>query len=174
MIVLAIVALVLALLPALMTIKNLSVFRDPSKEEKGTQGHPDVGVSVLIPARNEEGSIGDCLRSILQSTHPNLEVIVVDDHSEDGTAKIIDDIALLDSRVKRHMSAPLPEGWNGKQHACWQASQLASNDRLLFLDADVRLSPVAISCCLWEMSDSESKLVSGFPYQETGTIAENY
>ncbi len=53
MIVLAIVALMLALLPALMTIKNLSVFRDPSKEEKGTQVQAEVGVSVLIPARNE-------------------------------------------------------------------------------------------------------------------------
>ena len=47
-------------------------------------------VSLLIPARNEEGSIGSCLRSLINQDHQNLEIIVLDDHSTDRTRAIVE------------------------------------------------------------------------------------
>ncbi len=67
---------------------------------------------------------------------------------------------------------PLPDGWNGKQHACWRLAQQASYDRLLFLDADVRLTPDAVHRAVAEAIRTGVPLLSGFPMQETGTFAE--
>ena len=58
----------------------------------------DVLVSVVIPARNEEGNIGRCLRGVLAQTHKNIEVIVLDDASTDGTKSEIEAVVNADSR----------------------------------------------------------------------------
>jgi glycosyltransferase involved in cell wall biosynthesis len=112
------------------------------------------------------------LEAILKSDHLKFEVLVLDDHSEDNTAQIVQDIAAIDVRVKLIQSNPLPPTWNGKQHACWQLANAAQYDWLLFLDADVRLTPDAISRCLAEQGMRNAPLISGFPCQETGTWAE--
>lgn len=57
-------------------------------------------VSVVIPARNEEGFIEACLESVQRQTYPNLEVIVVDGMSEDDTAKLVNEAAARDPRVR--------------------------------------------------------------------------
>jgi glycosyltransferase involved in cell wall biosynthesis len=105
----------------------------------------EQGVSVLIPARNEASGIAISLEYLLKSDHPNFEILILDDHSDDGTADIVSEFARKDNRVRLLRSKPLPEGWNGKQHACWQLAQLANQRWLLFLDADVHVSPDAIS-----------------------------
>ncbi|MBX3173709.1 MAG: glycosyltransferase [Gemmatimonadaceae bacterium] len=102
-------------------------------------------VSVVIPARDEAHNIGDCLRSVLASSYPALEVIVVDDHSSDGTADIARGVAGEDaarrggqSRVRVVPAPPLPDGWFGKQWACHSGAQQAGGALLLFTDADTR------------------------------------
>jgi cellulose synthase/poly-beta-1,6-N-acetylglucosamine synthase-like glycosyltransferase len=50
-------------------------------------------VSVIVPARNEAANIATCVRSILDSAYEQIEVIVVDDRSSDGTADIVEQIA---------------------------------------------------------------------------------
>lgn len=98
-------------------------------------------VSVILPARNEAHNIDACLRSILGTTWPNLEVIVVDDHSTDGTGAIARRVAEADARV-RVISAPeLPEGWFGKQWACHTGARDARGGILCFIDADTRHGP---------------------------------
>ena len=129
-------------------------------------------VSVLIPARNEEQSIGGALECILKSTHSNFEVLVLDDHSEDQTGKVVKGFMERDPRVRLLSSKTLPDGWNGKQHACWQLANVASYEKFLFLDADVRLTRDALSRCLAEQRFRNAQLISGFPLQETGTFAE--
>src|SRR5262249_61852699 len=100
-----------------------------------------LGISVLIPARNEERGIVAAVESALASEGVSLEVIVLDDHSEDRTAALVEGLARRDSRVRLVPAPPLPEGWCGKQHACHVLAGCACHPLLAFLDADVRLAP---------------------------------
>ncbi|WP_053086951.1 glycosyltransferase family 2 protein [Paenibacillus sp. P22] len=126
-------------------------------------------ISILVPARNEERNIGDCLQSLLALRGRPHEILVLDDHSEDGTASIVSRIAGdPESGVKLLQGGPLPEGWMGKSHACSQLAEAASGRWLLFVDADVRLGPDALEAAAAEASLQRSGLVSGFPRQETG------
>ena len=93
-------------------------------------------VSVIIPARNEERNLPHLLRSIRESTHQPAEIVVVDDGSTDGTARIADAYGCLVLP-----SCSLPRGWTGKTWACYQAVDKAAADVFLFLDADTFFSP---------------------------------
>src|SRR5437879_5461588 len=98
-------------------------------------------VSVIIPARNERRNIERCVRSVLTAQYPSFEVIVVDDHSTDGTGELARAIAAEDSRV-RVVDAPwLPEDWFGKQWACATGAHAAKGSLLLFIDADTWHAP---------------------------------
>jgi glycosyltransferase involved in cell wall biosynthesis len=132
---------------------------------------------VLIPARNEENSIGGALESVLASRGMELEVIVLDDDSTDRTRAIADQIAGRDVRVRVEAASRLPEGWNGKQFACWSLASLASHDGFVFLDADVRLGKEALYRMASELNyvapgEEEKAMVSGFPCQQTRTLME--
>ena len=98
-------------------------------------------VSVIIPARNEARNIERCVRSVLATTYPNLEVIVVDDHSTDGTRDIARRIAAGDQRLAVIPAPDLPPGWFGKQWACASGALVASGSLLCFTDADTTHAP---------------------------------
>ena len=93
-------------------------------------------VSVVIPARNEAHNIERCIRSVLATAYPAVEVIVVDDHSTDGTGDIARSIAATDKRLKVVDNKPLPAGWFGKQWACENGALASRGAILLFTDAD--------------------------------------
>src|SRR5580658_10637042 len=78
---------------------------------------PLPGISIIVPARNEARQIEPCVRSLLAQDYPNLEVIVVDDRSEDATASIVERIAGEDSRVRLITGEPLRPDWVGKPWA---------------------------------------------------------
>ena len=80
----------------------------------------DDALSAIIPARNEERQIEQCVRSLLAQRYENFEVIVVDDRSEDATAEIVRNIAREDARLKVVSGKPLPVGWVGKPWALQQ------------------------------------------------------
>jgi glycosyltransferase involved in cell wall biosynthesis len=168
----ALALVALTLLPAALFFRNRSLFRLACSEGQTLDTAAQHKVSVLIPARNEEASIGQAIESILRSNHPCFELLVLDDHSEDRTSEIVQSIASRDQRVSLLSSASLPEGWNGKQHGCWQLAKAAKYDLFLFLDADVRLSSDAITRCVAELLRCDAPLTSGFPFQETKTFAE--
>ena len=88
-------------------------------------------VSVILPARNEERNIGDCIDHLLNQTYKQLEIIVVNDNSEDATGDIARELARKDHRVTVIDGRPLPTGWNGKQFACDQAVARARELQLL-------------------------------------------
>ncbi len=96
-------------------------------------------VSVVIPARNEERNLPMLLRDLAAQTTPLLEVICVDDGSDDGTAEVA---ASLGAEVI--VPAEAPAGWTGKAWACQSGANHARGDLLLFLDADVRLGPDSV------------------------------
>lgn len=165
---LSIVSLGLALLPCALYFANIRLFRPPPEAAV----HFEPSISVMIPARNEAVGIESCLRSVLANTGVLLEVIVLDDHSTDNTAEIIESISRTDSRVRLESANQLPAGWSGKQHACFELSKKATFDVFIFLDADVRLSSDCLSrLCAFQRSTGAA-LVSGFPKQETVTFFE--
>lgn len=158
-----------AAIPALLFVRNLRLYQ-PAPEN--TLAQPWPRISVLVPARNEERGIADCLQSILASRQVELEVIVLDDHSTDATAAIVERMAQQDARARLVQGQPLPQGWSGKQHACHQLSQLAMNELLLFVDADVRLQPNGLARSVAQLQQSGADLLSGFPQQQTETLFE--
>jgi hypothetical protein len=162
-------ALVLAAIPALLTLFNLKVFL-PAPEQGRAFEEP--AVSVLVPARNEAAAIEPCVRAILDNRDVDLEVVVLDDASTDGTDAIVRKLAENDSRVRLVHGWPLPSGWCGKQHACAQLAEAASHDTWVFLDTDVLLSPDAVRRCVAFLDASQASLVSGFPRQVTGSFLE--
>lgn len=164
---LAVTALVLAALPALLTIANLRVFhRVPAA------GADRRTVSVLVPARNEAAAIERLVGDVLASEGVDLELVILDDDSTDGTGAIVERLARADSRVRLVAGKPLPAGWCGKQHACWQLAAAARHDILVFLDTDVSPTADAIARSVAFLERSGAALVSGFPLQKTGSFLE--
>jgi glycosyltransferase involved in cell wall biosynthesis len=98
-------------------------------------------VSVVIPACNEADTIERALESRLREGYPNVEYIVVDDRSTDGTGAIIDAIAERAPRVIALHVKDLPEGWLGKLHAMRVATERATGEFILYSDADVHHEP---------------------------------
>ena len=98
-------------------------------------------VSIIIPARNEARNIEACVRSMLSSSYPSFEILVVDDRSSDATHEIASRISGEDSRVRVVRAEPLPDGWFGQQWALLSGSKHAGGDILCFADADTRHGP---------------------------------
>jgi len=130
-------------------------------------------VSVLLPVRDEAGRAGACLRAVLASTGvPELEVLVLDDGSTDGTAAEVLEVAGDDPRVRLLTGAPLPPGWLGKPHALHQLAAAATGRVLVCLDADVRLAPHALAASVDLLRRHGLDLVSPYPRQVALTPAE--
>ncbi len=122
-------------------------------------------VTVIIPARNESATIGSCLASVRASTYPALDVIVVDDESQDDTADIVRRLADESSdrsRVPVRLLAgkPLPAGWFGKPWACWQGAQDARGDFLLFTDADTIHTPDLVARSVEAIEQARADVLS--------------
>jgi hypothetical protein len=166
---LALPALALAGLPAGMTLANLRFF---TRAPRPAPGGPIPRVSVLVPARDEARVIGRLAAAVLASRDVDLELVVLDDDSRDDTARIITDLAAADPRVRLVRGQPLPPGWCGKQHACFQLAQAARHDILLFLDADVALEPDAVARTMAFLDARGVDLASGFPRQETTCLLD--
>ncbi|MCX5690344.1 MAG: glycosyltransferase family 2 protein [Planctomycetota bacterium] len=170
MLALLITACVMALLALVMALVNMKVWPLPAAPEAHTPTSPLL--SICIPARNEERNIEAIIQSLLAQSHTNLEVLVYDDQSTDGTGSIIARLAAADARIKLVPSIPLPSGWNGKQHACWRMSQHAKGEYLLFTDADVRFESDCLARTLATAKAMNAPLLSGFPHQETHSASE--
>ncbi len=122
-------------------------------------------VSVLIPARNEERNIPNLLNSLSSQNYQNLEIIVLDDNSNDNTATIVNKFS--DVTKSRLLSGVLlPETWLGKNWACNQLSNEAKGEYLLFIDADVILDSSAISNAIRYMQEYNLDMLSSFSTQQ--------
>lgn len=167
--------MLLAGLPVWMFYRNLKLFLPATSDSKLLEQASFEKISILIPARNEAASIGAAIDCVLENRAIHFELLILDDQSEDDTAATIRQRIATpqpNSKIRLIESIPLPAGWNGKQHACWRLAEAAQFDWLLFLDADVRLSEDAIQRLVAESLRTQVSLLSGFPYQETGSIAE--
>ncbi|WP_241666824.1 glycosyltransferase [Muricoccus nepalensis] len=162
-----VLSLLIATFPASMTAANLVLLGRAA-------GAPAPGalVSVLIPARDEAANIGACLDAALASAGVPIEVLVMDDGSTDGTARIVEARAAADPRLRLLQAPPLPPGWTGKVHACARLAEAARGTHFLFIDADVRLAPDAAARMAGHAAANGLALVSGVPRQRIGSLGE--
>ena len=164
---------IVATLSVLITLSNLRFL--------GSLGGPTnfvntpthkLKISVLIPARNEEINIGQCLKALIAQDYGNLEILVLDDHSTDGTADLIQEFSGLDGRIKRLVGSELPLGWTGKNWACHQLTAKAGGEVLLFMDADTILSDGAVSAAVAHFMNSDADLLAVMPRRIGDCVVE--
>lgn len=94
-------------------------------------------LSVIIPIRNEERNLKEALQSLLHETYPEIEILAINDRSEDGSGKILAEMQLEHPRLKVKTIETLPAGWLGKNHALHVGYQASQGELVLFTDADV-------------------------------------
>ena len=126
-------------------------------------------VSVIIPARNEEASLAQCLESLVSQTGLSFEIIVVDDASSDGTRQIAQSF----SQVRVVDAPPLPPGWTGKNNALAEGAKAAQGKWLLFTDADTVHHPGSLARSVAEAEQRSAALLSYSPAQEVHGLWEN-
>lgn len=127
-------------------------------------------VSILVPARNEEGSIGPCIASLVAQDHPHIELLMLDDHSQDRTRQEAIDAGIPEEQILT--GKPLPEGWAGKNWACHQLAEAADGAWILFTDADTVHRPDSVSAALRLAQKEKATLLSAWPRQRTGSWSE--
>ena len=98
--------------------------------------HPEVPVSVIICAKNEEENLKNFLPSILEQDYPNFEVVVINDASTDNTLEVIESFQKIDPRVKIVNVQNNEAFWANKKYALTLGIKKAKNEHLLFTDAD--------------------------------------
>ncbi|MBC8419488.1 MAG: glycosyltransferase [Proteobacteria bacterium] len=118
----------------------------------------DLGdITVLIPARNEAGTIETTLAGI-KDQGEGLHVILVDDRSSDGTARKAR--AIVGDNLHIIPGKPLPDGWSGKLWALEQGLGHVDSKLLLLLDADIALKPGILQALRRKLEQDGLQLIS--------------
>lgn len=122
-------------------------------------------VSVLIPARNEAENILSLLESLKEQDYQNIEVIILDDHSEDNTYAVCKEFCETDGRFRIIKGKKLEKRWLGKNYACHQLAKQASGHYLIFIDADEIVQEGLINNTINRMEVNKLHLLSLFTNQ---------
>lgn len=140
-------------------IANLAYLRS-SRSSLSPDSFPDL--TVCIPARNEADNLRRLLPTLLRQDYPSLEIVILDDGSEDDTWSVLQ--SFDDSRLTSLHGEGPPEGWIGKVYALYQCTREASGSRYLFLDADAELSgPTALRTIVARHESATTSVTTGFP-----------
>jgi glycosyltransferase involved in cell wall biosynthesis len=142
---------------AVLIIERLYDYLRPDSPKYISENPPLV--SVIIPAKDEEGTLADCLRTVCIQSYPRLEILVVDDRSTDETPAIARAFAESDPRVRVITITELPEGWTGKTHGLQLAAGEAKGDWFWFIDSDTRHEPDSLSIVM-EYARSEGAVMA--------------
>jgi cellulose synthase/poly-beta-1,6-N-acetylglucosamine synthase-like glycosyltransferase len=130
-------------------------------------------VSAVIPAKDEEATILECLNSVCRQDYPRLEIIVADDRSSDRTGSIARALAECDPRLYVFRNEQLPEGWTGKTHVLHQAAGQARGDWFWFLDADTFHAPEFLRVLMEYARTERAAMVSLLPELRCETFWEH-
>lgn len=136
------------------------------------ENQPLPKVSILLPCKDEQENVSGCAADLLSQVYPNFEVIIVDDRSTDGTGEAARQVAATDPRVKVLHLTDRPAGWTGKTYALTRGMELAEGEWLLFVDADTRHHPQALSICMEWARQRQASMVSLLPKMRCETFWE--
>ncbi len=128
-------------------------------------------ISAIVPARDEEVAIAACVESLVRQPEIT-EIIVVNDHSTDRTAEIVQELMTKHGKVRLIEAPDLPAGWVGKNHAVWVGAEEAKEGWLLFTDADVLHGENSAASALQIAHEQKAELISFSPEQITETWYE--
>ncbi|MFL5593454.1 MAG: glycosyltransferase [Gemmatimonadaceae bacterium] len=159
------------IIPPLITYFRLRRSRSLDEYSASAPEKPLL-VTVIVPARNEAHNIARCVKSILTTTYPSLELVVVDDSSTDGTGDVARNAIASDSRARVVRNATLPDGWFGKQWACTTGAKVAHGEILQFTDADTVHAPDLVARSVNAIRDTHADLFSVGGRQELGGFWE--
>ncbi len=127
----------LAYAAAVRTRQTLRVIED----QRPTEPSRWPKLSVIVAARNEARDLPKALATLGKLDYPGLELVLVDDRSDDGTGRILDEFAETHSDTRVVHVTSLPEGWTGKLHAMSKGLEVTTGEWVAFVDADAELSP---------------------------------
>lgn len=167
MLITIIIFLLISLIIAVYNLLSAPAFRIT-----GMNGIDTPLVSILIPVRNEEENISECLTSISKQDYKNFEVMVGNDNSTDNTDFILDQFAERFSLIRKIVIPPLPEGWSGKNFAADTLYRNSQGDLILYIDADVTLDKSAVSTAVNYMHNYYADVLSVFPSQKMKGLGE--
>ena len=156
--------------------KMLLLKRPPDPFTYEGKSVPPPRVCILVPAKDEGERIRDCIESCLAQDYANLDVVAINDRSEDNTGAVMDDMAARNPRLKvlHNRTAP-PPGWTGKNNALHQGVQhpaARAAEWLLFVDSDVVLEPDALSASMAVVLRKKFDLLSLLPRLESHSTWE--
>jgi cellulose synthase/poly-beta-1,6-N-acetylglucosamine synthase-like glycosyltransferase len=135
-------------------------------------------LTVIVPARNEEDCLGDCLESLVSQSAEifelgkDWELVVVDDHSRDRTNEIAGEIANRFQGVTVLEAGKLEAGWTGKANAVWTAARRARGRWLLFTDADTIHEAGDLRRAMHEAERHKAGMLSYSPRQIVSGLAQ--
>ncbi|MCR8635255.1 glycosyltransferase [Paenibacillus radicis (ex Xue et al. 2023)] len=140
---------------------NVVLINKARQQRQAKAGHELPLVSVIIAAKEEEASISETVKHLLNQTYPRLEIIAVNDRSQDDTGRKLEELRKW-SEGRQSIPVPLriihvtslPAGWIGKNHALYQGYQQARGQYVLFTDADVLFQPAAIADAVHYMKEN--------------------
>ena len=157
--------LVLTSCGTLLTLLNSLTMRVVRNRDSA---YVSQSISILVPMRNEESNVDGVVTSIQASRNLALwSLTALDDSCSDATLQ-----KLEKNGVTALHGTELPEGWLGKNWACWQLAQETDGEYLVFLDADVRIAPDAIASSITLMKKLEWDFISPYPRQVARTFLE--
>ncbi len=130
-------------------------------------------VSVLVPARDEAANLRRLLPALARTGYPRMEVLVLDDGSQDETAAVVRGTAAADPRFRLVEGLEPPDGWTGKNWACHQLSRHAHGELLIFCDADVVPGADAVGRTVTALTDNGMDAVTAFPRHAPGGWIED-
>jgi len=128
-------------------------------------------LSILIPARNEEKNIENCINSVIETNNNYTEILVYDDHSTDSTADVIKKISQSNKKVKIAKTLKLEKGWTGKSFACYQLAKQSSSEWIIFIDADTTVMK-DLSQFISYSEENNLSMLSAWPKIEMKSITE--
>jgi cellulose synthase/poly-beta-1,6-N-acetylglucosamine synthase-like glycosyltransferase len=131
-----------------------------------------LSFSILVPCRNEAENVTELVSSLGALDHPNFEVIFIDDNSTDGTGDLLRQALVSRPFMKVVSAAQLPGGWMGKPWALSQGLNQANYEYIVTVDADVRLTPDALSKMDAVLQRTGSDFLSPYPSQLAETLTE--
>jgi chlorobactene glucosyltransferase len=159
--------------PVLWVFFGVGMFAGRRRMTLLNRPHPELPANlpratILIPAKDEQARIRECIQSALDQSYPHFCVIAVNDRSTDDTGRVMDELAGMDARLKvvHIRDGELPAGWTGKCNALQTAVAQAEGEWLLFVDSDVVLASDALAAALQLAMEKECDLVTLLPRLE--------